>query len=513
MRDLIQLLDVLVESRGLAARKAGEEFVSTTDPDDKIYLDSVEFYPQGGGQFADSDECSTEFEALKKSLRRLDLRMAGTFKSNDLGFGVATFTKPGSGKIAWVKPFREIKADPVQNSWSNKDGIPGYRYNGAGGAKAAAALTPQDILTRTSDLTAEDVVQQIAEKFGRESYLTRLAGAIAWGQDLPMAIPAQDDLDFAAFRDYFCELLHPLALQRGTFKGNAGEAAAAFLGSGGFATCVISYGADKTEGLSDSVMTGPDGKQIKVSSKGGAGAHASARNLVDAVKQLPGKLQRKHAVVINMLERITQAGQAGAPLMLGVEYDIITTKDRTMIESWKNLSLVSLDDVENISMSRKLKKIMTQDRAPQDPNNVNLYYHAIAGVAFKVADHINENTGFSAAAAEILNNGALVQVYTKAKEDGDSWVLQSFDTVWPSKTVAGVKFSAGKTYYSTGIKGNFTFKIVKSGEKDTSDDADSARVPKTKSSAAPNVLTGKNVSVRPRSVRTSTSQDLGRARR
>jgi hypothetical protein len=60
-----------------------------------------------------------------------------------------------------------------------------------------------------------------------------------------------------------------------------------------------------------------------------------------------------------------------------------------------------------------------------------------------------------------LNNGALVQVYTKAKQDKDSWVLQSFDTVYPGESIKGVYLSASKNYFSTGIKGNFTFKIDK----------------------------------------------------
>ena len=39
MRDLIDIVSgKLFESRGLGARKAGEEFVSLTNPDDKIFF-------------------------------------------------------------------------------------------------------------------------------------------------------------------------------------------------------------------------------------------------------------------------------------------------------------------------------------------------------------------------------------------------------------------------------------------------------------------------------------------
>ena len=39
MRDLINII-TLTESRGLGARRAGEEFVSTTNPEDKIFINS-----------------------------------------------------------------------------------------------------------------------------------------------------------------------------------------------------------------------------------------------------------------------------------------------------------------------------------------------------------------------------------------------------------------------------------------------------------------------------------------
>ena len=83
----------------------------------------------------------------------------------------------------------------------------------------------------------------------------------------------------------------------------------------------------------------------------------------------------------------------------------------------------------------------------------------MAAVAHKAAEQVNEQTNFSKAAADILNNGALVQVYTKAKEGKTSWILQAFETVYPGDNTKGVYLSASKNYSSTDIKGNFTFKI------------------------------------------------------
>ena len=115
---------------------------------------------------------------------------------------------------------------------------------------------------------------------------------------------------------------------------------------------------------------------------------------------------------------------------------------------------------------------MAKGRGTDNPEKVNLYYHLIAAVAHKAAEEVNDKTDFSKAAADILNNGALVQVYTKAKEGKGQWTLSEFDTVYPGDSIKGVYLSAGKTYYSTGIKGNYTFKIDK-GQGKPKDEASS----------------------------------------
>lgn len=474
MRDLINIVTNLTESRGLGARKAGEEFVSVTNPDDKIYVDSVTFYPQEGSAYASYEEMAQALRDIATNIPNANVDLIGKFKQTDLAFGIAIFRRadPNELRLAFVKPYKAIKGDPTQNQWDNQTGIPGYRYNSKAAAKTQAGMTPQDVLTQPSDLRPQEIVDQIAAKFGADSVLTQVAHAVASGKSLPLTIPAQPGLSFTAFRDYFCELLHPIALQTGNYKGNAGDAAAKFLEGVGFAGCTINFGNDKTEGLSDSILIAPDGRKIKVSSKGAKGAEASAKNLADAVKELQDSnpaMVKKHQDVINMVEEMVQAGQGGAPLKLGVRFGIIDEDDANDIIKFRKLPrLYTLNDALEF-MSPKLGKL-ARARATNDPDNVNVYFHAMAAVAHKVAEHVNQTTNFSQAASEILNNGALVQVYTKATEGLNGWTLNSFDTVWPSNTVTGVAFSAGKTYYSTGIKGNFTFKILRNGAKDVPDE-------------------------------------------
>lgn len=475
MRDLIDIIDQqLAESRGLGARRSGEEFVSTSNPDDKIYVSSVEFYPQGRSRYDSEDELNQALADLTVKYSDADISLVSDFRSTDRAFGIAVFDRPQSTKLVFIKPFLAVKADPTQNSWDNQRGIPGFRYNSRVATKSVAGFTPQDVLTRPNDLTADDVIEQVAAKFGETSPLTQAAQAVAAGSGFPVTVAATPDLSFSAFRDYFAEILHPLALQSGMYSGNAAAAAEAFLGESGYKNTLINFGSDKREGLSDSSLVSPDGRKIRISSKGPAGAEASSRNILDAVEQLSEtnpKLLRKYSDVLEIIKTVSSSGPREAPLVLGVQYGIITDTDADQIRGLRDQSLTTLDTAKSLRVSKKLRELLLT-RKTNDPENVNMYFHALASVAHEVAEYVNANTNFSKAASEILNNGALVQVYTRARETADSWIIQGFDTIWPSKAVTGVKFSAQKTYYSTGIKGNFTFKILRNGAKDVEDDRD-----------------------------------------
>ena len=149
-----------------------------------------------------------------------------------------------------------------------------------------------------------------------------------------------------------------------------------------------------------------------------------------------------------------------------------------MINAFQKIGTVSADNLNQLGLSKNLLKL-ANSRTITDPDNVNLYYHLMAAVASKAAAEVNDKTNFSSAAADILNNGALVQMYTKATSGSTTWTLQEFDTIYPSKSIKGIYLSSVKTYYSTGIKGNYTFKIDK-GSGVTKDDEQTTSTTRTK---------------------------------
>jgi hypothetical protein len=117
-------------------------------------------------------------------------------------------------------------------------------------------------------------------------------------------------------------------------------------------------------------------------------------------------------------------------------------------------------------LSKKLQALYNERKA-KDMGRIIPAEHMIAAIAYKVADYVNENTRFGEAASSILNNAALVQMYTNTSDTADTITITKLEAVYPSQTVTGVLLDATKAYMSTQGKGNFTFKILKNGAKPT----------------------------------------------
>lgn len=476
IRNLLNKVTVLTESTGLAGRKPGATFVNSTTGE-TITFNDLQFYPQEGGKFS-PEEMDSAIAGVERELGSIQWENARGPKFG--GFGIATFNR-GDELLVVGRYFQEIKANRTDNYMPNTVlGV--YKFGGKAAEKTQAELTPQDLLTNKSNLSIADIMKQLAAKLGTDNPLYHVAHHVALGQPLPFEFAEPEGQSFTAFRDYFCEILQPIALQKGLYSGNAGEAAEVFLGGLGFADTTINFDTSKNAGLSDSRLE-TDGKYVKVSSKGDKGAEASAKNLIDSVDELgetPNgkKLLNKYKDTIEMVREIQKMGQSGSPLYLGVKFKVITEDDANTVRSLKNSMPVDINNKEqlkSIGLSNTLMKLAAE-RGTKTPERTNLFYHLIAAIAHKAAEQVNEKTNFSDAASDILNNGALVQVYTKAKEKNGKWILEGFETVYPGTSVSGVVLSAGKNYASTGIKGNFTFKILRGNAKAVPDD-DTPEVP------------------------------------
>jgi hypothetical protein len=464
MRDYLNLLDnILAEGVGLANRKPGEVFRNPQG--DEIVFQNLNFYPDQGA-FETPEQAQEAVAKVAQQLGTTAQMIQWTNKAAPgmLGFGIAKFEN--NGKPYYLgRWFQRISPNRVQNNFPNNAIPGGFKLQSKVGAKENTGYKPSEVLTTFQNNTPQSIQQQIVAKFGQGSPEANAVQIFMAAKSFPITIPNPGDaMNFTAFRDYFGEMLQPMALVLGKpVAGNATEAADIFFGKGkGYKTSTISFNEGVAGGLYDSLLVDASGKQIKLSSKGASGANASVVNLLNCVKELEAtprgqKLIQAHPDVIKILETINKGGHFGGPLQLGVEYKMITAAEAEQI-----MKLKTLGPNDQLPLSPKLKQLYDA-RKPKDASKVIPIEHMVAIIAYQVADYINKNTNFSDAAADILNNSALVQMYTEASQGKETIVLEGFRAVWPSTAVSGVQLRADKSYYSTGGKGNMVFKILKGG--------------------------------------------------
>jgi hypothetical protein len=473
MRDLLDLLDridlPLLEGVGLANRKPGEKFKNSVG--DIVTFQGLEFYPESG-RFATPEELEAGVESMlaSKQIAANQIHWVNTPNKSAGAFSIASFTGEDGTPYYLGRWAGANSPNRTQNKFAHDDIPGGFKYQSRAGVKENTGYKPSEILTQFQDNTPETILQQIVAKFGEGSD-EAVATQTFISSDIPCKIP-KGNMNPDAFRDYFCEMLQPIALVMGkNVSGNAAEAADIFFGDSSYADCTISFNTNTIGGLYDSLLVNPDGRQIKLSSKGKDGASASVTNLLKSVEELADKpsgkkLLSKHKEAVEILNIINRDGHFGAPLTLAVKYGIITPEEAAQIPDLKGLG--PKDDIVGAGiLSPKLEKFYT-NRKSKDPKRVIPLEHMTASIAYNVADYVNKKTNFGQAASEILNNAALVQVYTNTSVSADTITITKMDAVYPSQTVTGVYLDASKVYFSTGGKGNFTFTIMKNGatEKD-----------------------------------------------
>ena len=465
MRDILNIIDnitPLTEGVGLANRRPGEKFKNHVG--DIVTFQGVEFYPESGKVDNASDLVQLKVDAVDN--KGLNVHWINQPTSSTGGFMIASFTGEDGNPYYLGKWVKEISPNRAQNNFAHNDIPGGFKFQSKAGQKENSGLKPSEWLTQFQNNTPQTILDQAIAKFGADS---AEANALATfiNSDIPVEV-ARGNMNAGAFRDYFAEVLQPIALVLGKkVSGNAADAANIFFGPGaGYADCTISFNNNTIGGLYDSLLVNPEGKQIKLSSKGKDGANASVTNLIKSVQELDAvpagrKLRQTYAEEIEMLENINKLGHFGAPIAIAEKYGIIGKGDGALVMQLKNLG--PNDDVSGV-LNQRLQALYDSRKA-KDMGKIIPIEHMIAAIAYRVADYVNDNTRFGEAASTILNNAALVQMYTDTKDSADTITVTKLTAVYPSQTVTGVLLDATKAYMSTQGKGNFTFKILKNGAK------------------------------------------------
>ena len=221
-------IEVLVEGRGLAARVPGEQFKNAQG--DIIVFQSLDFYPERG-QFSSKEEMQAAIAALEA---KQPIEWTNKPNAGMLAFAIAKFNYAPHGKDYFLgRYYKQISANRVQNDWQH-DAIPGgFKYQSKAGQKENTGYKPSEILTQFQNNNVDSISRQIIAKFGQGSDEVVALNAFLTANKFPITFP-KGNINMTAFRDYFCEMLQPLALLMDKpIKGNASEADDIFFGKGG----------------------------------------------------------------------------------------------------------------------------------------------------------------------------------------------------------------------------------------------------------------------------------------
>ena len=435
----------LQEGVGLARRKPGELFKNATG--DELTFQNLEFFPPTG-RFEPTE--------LTQQLSNFnDVTWTNDLKKTTGAFGIARFTNKEGGEIILGRYFNSIAANRNDNDFPHKAIPDGYKYNSKEGAKENAGYKPSQVLSRLEELTPEDIAQQITEHFGEGSDESNAAQIFLSAPSFPVVVP-KGSMNAEAFRIYFCEMLQPMALMKGMdIGGNYQEAVSRFLGEdASLSDCTAKFNGTTGGGLSDSVLVSSSGAELRISTKSGSGAKASAQNLLKAIDELKSTddglaLLEKHPIVMPILEAFKGnmkkdgSGYDGrthfsAPLDIAMLGNLITDKEANQVMLLKEGNFgLGFDPIGQRILSKKLEKWYSDYLSKWSKPVVPIHTLMLI-IAYKACQWVNKETDFNKAASKVLNHSALVQVYSTVKESRDSFVIEGMNAIYPSKAVTGV---------------------------------------------------------------------------
>lgn len=449
-------------SVGLANRLPGEVF---KNPDgDEIIFQEITFYPKSGkaNNHYYPGSSSIDKELLPLSIMQSDIAWTNAYSKCRMAFGLSHFKDSSNNSRYYGRWFNHINLDRTKNYFPNNS-IPGsYRYAKSTSTKEYAGYMPSQVLTCLSNNTPDTIYDQIKAKFGRNSDEARATRVFMKSNSFPVKIP-KGSIHFEGFKTYFCEMLHPMAVVMEKPIVGLTDSSNIFYGvKHGYSKCTINFNPSTIGGLSDSQLVNSDGEMVKLSSKAGQGAHASAVNLLDIVREIEctdhgRKMISDHPEIIEILEIIKNHGHVGAPLKLAIKYGLLTQDEEDQVRKLKEFS--NKDKIIGSGLLSSRLETLYKDKVTKKPDQVVPLEHMLAAIAKKVTDYINYNTNFSKVAVDILNHTSFIQIYTNAKETDDSIIINEFKAVCVDNSVTGVYLTSQKSYMSTMGSGNICFKI------------------------------------------------------
>jgi hypothetical protein len=455
-------LKVIQESKGFFGRDAGDKF---THHDGREYsIVQVVAFPDAQTGAFETPEARNQAIKQFEEEHNAKIEWVNQPRNNMLSFGIAQLDDQDGNHVFWGKYMQRVTFD-MMGAWANKQTPPGWALQTKGAQKFAAGYDPQALIRTEKQFTGVDSIietvyrnsdNQIKDVFKVAlQNLSQGNGAV----EFPEMYEQQ-----AAIRDYFGEIMQPVALMGGVIKGQAEDARIVLADNAQWRDCKVMWPMSMNAALCDSFMIAPNGAQIGISSKGGQGAAASAKNLNDAVQKArkgekdivaPGGVAEYAASIV---ETIANNDQYRGPIEVGKLLGVPGVDDKLFEEIQKYIK-EGKADLEG--MSPQAQKIAEPFAFKLETKGFNTGFALLSAASKTVAKVVNADDKFSKGAIALLNQSDIIQLYTKMGKRGNDAVLGEFKAVYPPSFTGKVWLEGGKNYYSSRVGGKMAFAIGK----------------------------------------------------
>lgn len=447
---------ILTEAKGLFGRLPGDKFVHTDGREAEFQR--IDFYPDPDqAQFESPEQRDLAIKQYEDNVKtKIDWINSPT--NSSLGFAIAVLNNREGGVMLWGRYLQKTKHDML-GMWTNKEVPAGWSLATKGAKKLQAGYDPQNLIkTENVFMTTAQVIDTVGKNAPKEvaPILTDVLYGLATGQPRTKFPNMADQME--ALRDYFGEIMQPLALEGGLIKGQAEDARRVLADSADWSSCKMMWPMSMNAALCDSFLIAPNGQEIGISSKGGAGAKASAKNLHDAYlkaeKEGNTELIESAKYAITVVKVIAENSAKDGPIELGKLLKIPGVDDQLSAEVTNYIN-TGKRDFEGISQASA--NLLSGFKVNNDVKGFNTGYAIMAAVAKTVAKEINKNPEFTKGALALLNQSSIIQVYTSMVKQGEDAVLKDFRAVYPPNFEGQIKVDGGKNYYSSRIQGKLAF--------------------------------------------------------
>jgi len=443
-----------MENKGIYGRVTGDMFANGNN---KLEFLEIESYPQDGYDRYDTpEERDTAIATLEQQLNQ-KIIFTNNPTAGALSFAVAALTDPDNKNkpVYWGRYFRFITVN-MFGKWPN-NGVPsGWKLQMRGSKKLDLGLDPQHLIKTEKKFSgSESVIAQVqANSSGHviQSDLVNGLKFLAKGANPTF----KDQIEnLPALRDYFGEIMGPVALMSGKVKGDADMARNDLMGGVNWKDAKVFWPMSANYNLVDSIFVGPNGEEIGISSKGGKGARASAKNISDAIEKSDPKLQRKYKITVEVMRIIAENTAIDGPFRLAERYGILPLKLEAEIKKY-----IASGKTDYSRISKGARELFNYGTPRTDIPGFNTGFALLGLLAKKVATAVNADAKFGQGCLAFLNQSSIVQLYCKMGKSGTDAVVTSWDAVYPPNFSGTVVLDGAKNYYSSRAGGKFAFGFV-----------------------------------------------------